>query len=88
MATRATLSFTVVRRAAGSPRPSDRMTCSIHALSLPLLHETRIFIAGSFDDIGMQCPCEELDAFSHARTRHDSRLLIEEIDAGVPNGRQ
>jgi len=56
--------------------------------SLPLLHETRIFIRGSLEQVGVQCSCDELHALSHARPRHHGRLLIEEIDAGILDRRQ
>src|SRR6478752_10090201 len=69
----------VVSNAPGSPRPSERMTCSIHALSLPLLQESRIFIE-SPEHVRVQCLRHELDAFADARTWHDRHLLIDQVN--------
>ena len=47
IATRSASSFTVVSRAADRRRACGRSTCSIQALSFPLLQETRIFIGAA-----------------------------------------
>src|SRR5689334_11221732 len=88
MATRFADSLTVVSSAPTSPRPSLRITCSIHALSLPLLQETRIFIwSGSLEDVRMQATGDELDPFTDTWSRNDGGLLIDEVDAVVLHSR-
>src|SRR3954469_16582315 len=89
MATRPADSFTVVSSPAASPRPSERMTCSIHALSLPLLHDTRIFTAGhSLERVGMERMSDEFHPFGDSRPRNHRLLLIEKVDTRISYGRQ
>src|SRR3954469_1407319 len=90
MATRFADSLTVVSRPAGSPSPSLRSTWSIHALSLPLLHETRIFIRRYVEllpCLWMQRASNELDRLRDPGTWNDGALVGEQVHAARPDRR-
>src|SRR5262245_44774893 len=88
IATRFAASLIVVSNAPTSPSPSEWMTCSIQALSLPLLQETRIFMQRSLEGVRVECVRNELDPLSDTRSGDHGPLIVQKVDARVSDGRQ